>query len=80
METNIVQIAQYLAETKDADKIRVFLEELFTPAEMKNISARWQIIKRLHQGVTQRRIAAELHVSLCNITRGAKELKKKHSV
>jgi len=80
METNIYQIAQFLAETKDASKIRFFLEELFTPAEIKDISARWQIIRLLQQGLSQRKIAAELHVSLCKITRGSKELKKSYSV
>lgn len=80
MEANISQITQYLAETTDATKIRFFFEQLFTSAEMKDISARWQIVKLLQQGMTQRKIAAELHVSLCKITRGSKELKKKDSV
>lgn len=79
METNITQIARYLADTKDVQKIRFFLEELFTPAEIKDISARWQIIKLLQQGLPQRKIAAELHVSLCKITRGSRELKKRNS-
>ncbi len=80
METNIDQIAHYLSKTEDANKIRVFLEELFTPAEIKDIANRWQIVKLLQRGKTQRKIAAELHVSLCKITRGSKELKKKGSV
>jgi TrpR family trp operon transcriptional repressor len=43
------------------------------------ISSRWEIVKRLNKGISQRKIAKELHLSLCKITRGSKELKKLNS-
>lgn len=79
MEENIQRLSEYLAQMSDAVKINQFLHELLTPAEIKDLDSRWEIIKLLEQGVTQRKIAVQLHVSLCKITRGSKELKKDSS-
>ncbi|MEJ2053439.1 MAG: Trp family transcriptional regulator [Calditrichaceae bacterium] len=76
---NIKEIAGLLAETPEEKLILEFLESLFTPAELEAISSRWQIVKMLDQGVSQRKIAKDLHLSLCKITRGSKELKKQNS-
>ena len=51
-----------------------FLTDLLTPAEYDDIVVRWQIVKRLHQGTAQRRIAQDLGVSVATITRGSREL------
>ena len=76
---NIKEIAGLLAETNQKKLILEFLESLLTPAELEAISSRWEIVKRLDQGISQRKIAKELHLSLCKITRGSKELKKVNS-
>lgn len=76
---NIKEIAGLLADTNQKKLILEFLESLLTPAEVEAISSRWEIVKRLDQGVSQRKIAKELHLSLCKITRGSKELKKENS-
>ena len=76
---NIKEIAGLLAETNQKKLILEFLESLLTPAELEAISSRWEIVKRLDQGISQRKIAKELHLSLCKITRGSKELKKENS-
>ncbi len=76
---NIKEIAGLLAETKQKKLILEFLESLLTPAELGAISSRWEIVKRLDKGISQRKIAKELHLSLCKITRGSKELKKVNS-
>jgi TrpR family trp operon transcriptional repressor len=52
---------------------------MLTPNEIKRISSRWELVKLLNKGISQRRIAKVLHVSLCKITRGSKELKKENS-
>ena len=52
-----------------------FLAEILTPAEQQALALRWQLMERLAAGVPQRQIAAELGISLCKITRGAKILK-----
>ena len=57
-----------------------FLSEIFTGSELRDLGLRWQLMKMLHKGMAQRKIAAELGVSLCKITRGARILKNKRSV
>ena len=80
MLKNIDEIADFLSASQSTAEIKKFLEALFTPAEIKSLAARWEIVKRLDKGVTQRKIAADLHMSLCKITRGSKELKKENSI
>ena len=76
---NIKEIARLLAETNQPQLIQEFLESILTPAELVAISSRWEIVKMLDKGVSQRKIAKELHLSLCKITRGSKELKRENS-
>ncbi len=80
MEKNIAEICTFLAQTNDRQTIYQFLESLLTPKEIQTLSSRWQIVKLLAQGVPQRQIARDLHLSLCKITRGSKELKKRNSI
>ncbi len=75
----IDEIAHALASIEDQKRIEDFLESLLTPKEIADISARWELVKRLDQGVSQRKIAKDLGLSLCKITRGSKELKKENS-
>ncbi len=64
---------------RDRDELNRFLDELFTPAELDAISLRWKLLKDLHKGMTQRKIAEKYRISLCKITRGSRVLKKKDS-
>jgi TrpR family trp operon transcriptional repressor len=73
------EIAYVLAGTDDPQLIEEFLNSILTPNEIKDISSRWELVKLLDNGVSQRKIAENLHLSLCKITRGSKELKKKNS-
>ena len=73
------EISEALAGTDDAALIARFLRSLLTPTELAEIASRWELVKRLEKGHSQRRIAAELGLSLCKITRGARELKKRDS-
>jgi TrpR family trp operon transcriptional repressor len=57
-----------------------FFEEIFTPKELKDLELRWELLKELHAGQTQRSIAARHKISLCKITRGSKVLKKQGSI
>ena len=79
MNKNIKQICSLLAATIDPGEINLFLTSLFTPAELADLDSRWEILKRLNQGDTQRKIAKDLHLGLCKITRGSKELKRSDS-
>ena len=80
MNKNIGEISELLAFTNDPKEIRNFFESILTLKELKDISSRWELVKRLDQGESQRKIARDLHLSLCKITRGSKEMKKKNAV
>lgn len=73
------EIACTLAETRDPQYILSFLHSLLTPNEVQEIASRWELVKLLYQGHSQRQIAQQLGLSLCKITRGSRELKKQDS-
>ena len=73
------QIASVLARIEDRKLIRELLICILTKYEIKEIAGRWELVKLLYEGMSQRRIAEQLGMSLCKITRGSKELKKRGS-
>ncbi len=73
-------LAAALAALKTPASVDRFLEEMLTPREHHDITLRWELLSLLSDGVPQRRIANDLGVSLCKITRGAKILKSKKSL
>jgi TrpR family trp operon transcriptional repressor len=73
------QISGILARIEDRKLIRDFLICILTKYEIKEIAGRWELVKLLYDGMSQRRIAEQLGMSLCKITRGSKELKKRGS-
>jgi len=75
MRRNMREIALAL-EGADANLIENFLYSLFTPSEADEMAKRWALVKRLAEGKPQRKVAEELGMSLCKITRGSRELKK----
>ena len=77
---NIKEISQILSKIDRDKTVEDFLLSILTPNEVKNISSRWEIVKRIEKGLSQRKIATDLHLSLCKITRGSRELKKSNSV
>jgi TrpR family trp operon transcriptional repressor len=74
------QLLDVILSIKDKDELASFFEEIFTPAELSDLSLRWKPLKDLHAGMTQRKIAEKYGISLCKITRGSKVLKKEGSV
>ena len=74
------QLLQVVSTINDLDELERFFMDLFTPAELEDIALRWKLLKDLHRGLTQRKIAQKYRISLCKITRGSKVLKKKDSV
>jgi TrpR family trp operon transcriptional repressor len=73
-------VARVLAEINSTEEMAAFLDELLTPAEVYDISLRWKLLGLLAQGMSQRRIAEDLRISLCKITRGSRILKQKGAV
>ena len=78
MRRNMREIALAL-EGADANLIENFLYSLFTPSEADEMAKRWALVKRLAEGKPQRKVAEELGLSLCKITRGSRELKKEEA-
>jgi TrpR family trp operon transcriptional repressor len=75
----IADIARLLAKVGDPKTVERLLRELLTKSEVEKLSLRWDIVRLLSEGKSQRMIAQQLGVSLCKITRGARELKRKGS-
>jgi len=73
------ELAALFHQVRDPRLVEQFLREILTPSEVSGISSRWELVKRLDDGQSQRTIAAELGLSLCKITRGSRELKKPRS-
>jgi TrpR family trp operon transcriptional repressor len=59
----------------DSELFSAFMDDLLTPMEQKELGLRWQIVKALAEGKTQREVAADLGVSIATVTRGAGVLK-----
>lgn len=75
----IEEIAQTLARINDRQILVDFFRSLLTEKEIHDISSRWELVKQLDEGISQRQISSQLGLSLCKITRGSRELKKKSS-
>ena len=75
----IKEISYVLAATDDKELIEGFLKSILTRNEIDEISSRWELVKQLHDGISQRKIAERFGLSLCKITRGSRELKKNPS-
>ncbi len=75
----IDEIALVLANAEDQSQIAEFLRSILTENEVKEVSSRWELVKLLNDGMSQRKISEKLGLSLCKITRGSKELKKNPS-
>ena len=71
------ELVKLLVGIKDARLMRDFLEDLFSPAEFNDIAKRWQLVKQLARGVTQREISGNLRVGVAKITRGSRMLLNK---
>jgi TrpR family trp operon transcriptional repressor len=77
--TSLKELSKALSGTDDEELIYNFLECLLTRNELNEVASRWALVKMLDNGTSQRKIASELGLSLCKITRGSKELQKEDS-
>lgn len=78
-EQEIREICKLIVKSEDENLVYDFFGCLFTKSEMNDFSKRWSLVKELRAGTTQREIARKYNISLCNITRGSRELKKEDS-
>lgn len=73
------EIAAVLAGIDDEKLIERFFKSVLTKSEIAEIELRWELVKLLNAGLSQRKISEKLGISLCKITRGSRELKKNPS-
>jgi TrpR-related protein YerC/YecD len=64
-----------LADLRDPADIAAFLEDLLTPSEVANIDERWELVKLLASGLSQRTVAQRLGAGVATVSRGARILK-----
>ena len=74
------ELVGIFTDINEKDKMEQFFQEIFNEKERNDISLRWQLLKELHEGQTQRKIASNHKISLCKITRGSKILKNNNSI
>ena len=79
MADSMDELSRTLATVNDSVLLRDFLKALLTPQEYNAVAARWALVRLLDKGMTQRKIAETLGLSLCKITRGSREMKKEES-
>ncbi len=75
----VQELAAVLSQTDDQELIKDFLESILTPNELAEVSTRWALVRLIDDGISQRKVADQLGLSLCKITRGSKELQKENS-
>ncbi|MBU8848414.1 MAG: trp operon repressor [Desulfobacterales bacterium] len=74
------ELLKVILSIDNFDDLNLFFDDIFTPAELEDISLRWKLLKDLNKGLAQRKIAEKYGISLCKITRGSKILKNKDSI
>ncbi len=79
VESNLDELSNALARTRDVELVKEFLQSLLTPSEVDEVAKRWALVKDLAAGIPQREIASRHGLSLCKITRGSRELQKENS-
>jgi TrpR family trp operon transcriptional repressor len=74
------ELLNVISGINDTDELELLFKDLFTPAKLDDLTLRWKLLKDLHRGIPQRKIAEKYRISLCKITRGSRVLKKKEGV
>ena len=68
------ELCTAIAALKTKEELKLFLEDLLTPSEVKSISERWTVVRKLEKGSSYRRIYEETGVSTATVTRVARAL------
>lgn len=72
---HLQDLFELFSAIKTKDEARKLLNDILTPQELESIAERWQLIKQLHSGKPQRKIAQDLGISICKITKGSRVMK-----
>lgn len=68
-----------LQASKDRKLFAKVVRSILTKKELEEVTTRWQIVKKLAQGVSQRVIAKDLGIGIATVTRGSHEYANKKS-
>lgn len=74
MEKHLDELVQALASADQEGRLKEFLEDLCTPAELRSMADRWLVAKYLQDGVPYRSIYDQTGVSTATITRVARAM------
>ena len=77
--TALRQLGEALCSLSDAGEMRLFLEDLCTPAELEALVDRWRVVPLLLAGVPYREIHDRTAVSVTTIGRVARCLENRAS-
>lgn len=67
-----------LAALQRPEDLQRFFDDLLTPAEVDSLGERWQVVKRLAAGESQRAVRDAVGVSVSTVSRGSRQLKYGH--
>lgn len=68
------ELARLVAAARGGREVDALLAALLTPTEHRELAKRWQIVRRLIEGVAQRTIRHQLAASIATVTRGSREV------
>lgn len=68
-------LLRVLAQIDDVRVLADFAQDLLTPAEIETLTERWNIVKALAAGNTQRHVAESLGASITTVSRGSRQLR-----
>jgi TrpR family trp operon transcriptional repressor len=80
MSNRLTDVAKAFSEIESQLEMERFLSEILTESEREQLSLRWELMKQLKSGKSQRAISSDLHISLCKVTRGSKIIKNEKSI
>lgn len=80
MEAGREEFFEVFSSINDKEDMKRFLSEILTDKELDTLFLRWDLMKEIESGLSQREIAKKYHLSLCKITRGSKILQRKGSI
>lgn len=69
------ELIELIGSTRNKEELDEILTALLTPLEYEELAKRWQIVKKLIEGVAQRKIKNELNASIATVTRGSREIR-----
>jgi TrpR family transcriptional regulator, trp operon repressor len=75
-QDHLNELISLFARLKGREEAELFVRDILTPHELEQVAERWQIVKRLHQGMPQRKVKDELGISIEKVTRGSKQLQE----